>query len=204
MTDDNTPDLRKSIEPKSDQLNADDLFGTTKDITVTAVRSGTAEQPITVHYEGEDGRPYKPCKSMRRVLVQCWGDDGRAWVGKSMRLYCDPEVMFGGVKVGGIRISHLSHITGRLEIMLTVTRSKRKAYVVEPLPTPTPTTTERPDSYPSDLFAENAPKWRGLIESGKMTTEQLIERAEQRAPLTDEQRSTVLSWESAEPSGPVY
>jgi hypothetical protein len=29
-----------------------------------------------------------------------------------MTLYCDPEVQFGGMKVGGIRISHMSDIDG--------------------------------------------------------------------------------------------
>ncbi|MCA9233260.1 MAG: hypothetical protein KDA57_21630, partial [Planctomycetales bacterium] len=55
------------------------------------------------------------------------------WVGKSMRLFCDPDVMFGGVKVGGIRISHLSHIANTMTIALTTTRSKRAPYRVEPL-----------------------------------------------------------------------
>ena len=189
MTEDN-PNVRKSIEPKSDQINSDDLIGRTKDITVTAVRSGTAEQPITVHYEGEDGRPYKPCKSMRRVLVHCWGDDAREWAGKSMRLYCDPEVKFGGVKVGGIRISHLSGIDGRVEIMLTVTRSKRQAFIVEPMPAPTPA---KPEHYPDAMFDENLPKWRDLIASGKMTPEKVVSKAEGRAPLTKAQRETILA-----------
>ena len=50
-----------------------------------------------------------------------------------MTLYCDPEVKFGGVKVGGIRISHMSHINGRQSLMLTTTRARRSEYFVEPL-----------------------------------------------------------------------
>ena len=55
-----------------------------------------------------------------------------------MKLYCDPTVKFGGVKVGGIRISHMSGIDTKLCVMLTTTRSKRSEYTVEPLQSPKP------------------------------------------------------------------
>lgn len=125
--------LKDTIVPKSDQLNADDLLTGPLVVTIQKVSRGdTKEQPVSIAIDG--GRmPYKPCKSMRRVLIAAWGEDGRLWVGKSMRLFCDPEVMFGGVKVGGIRISHLSHIANTMTIALTTTRSKRAPYRVEPL-----------------------------------------------------------------------
>jgi hypothetical protein len=130
--------LRDTITPKSDQLNADDLLAGPIIVKIMAVKRGSnADQPIDIIIDG--GRqPYKPCKSMRRVMIAAWGDDGREWVGRSMKLYCDPNVKFGGVKVGGIRISHMSGIDTRLSVMLTTTRSKRSEYIVEPLQTPTP------------------------------------------------------------------
>lgn len=125
--------LRDTIVPKSDQLNADDLLAGPITVNVVGVKRGdTAEQPISIEIDG--GRqPYKPCKSMRRVMITAWGDDGRKWIGQSMTLYCDPDVKFGGVKVGGIRISHMTGIRGRVGVMLTTTRSKRAEYVVEEL-----------------------------------------------------------------------
>jgi hypothetical protein len=130
-------DLRSTIIPKSDQLNAEQLLTGPMTITVTDVRIGAGdEQPVVVHYEGEGGRPFKPCKTMRKLLVFAWGEDGRTWPGKSMTLYCDPKVKFGGEEVGGIRISHLSHIERRLQISLTATKGKKALYVVEPLQAP--------------------------------------------------------------------
>src|SRR3546814_10205634 len=80
----NVRDLRDTIVPKSDQLNAEQLLGGPITITVTDVkRGGGEEQPVVIHYEGEGGRPYKPCKSMRKVLVFAWGSDGGAWIGRS-------------------------------------------------------------------------------------------------------------------------
>lgn len=127
-------DLRTTIVPKSDQLNAEQLLGGPMTVTVTDVRVGSGdEQPVEIHYEGENGRPYKPCKTMRKVLIFAWGADGREWVGKSMTLYCDVNVKFGGEAVGGIRISHLSDIPKRMNVSLTATRGKKALYEIEPL-----------------------------------------------------------------------
>lgn len=128
-------DMTMFITPKSDQLNADDLIGGPRTITVTKVSAnqGSPEQPVSIWFEGDDGKPYKPCKSMRRVLVHVWGSDARSYVGRSMTLYCDPGVQFGGMKVGGIRISHMSHIGKEQTMALTATRAKRAPFTVRPL-----------------------------------------------------------------------
>lgn len=126
--------LLKSIEPKSDQLNADDLVGGALTVRIKDVKRGkTQEQPVFLELDGYAGRPYKPCKSMRRVLIQLWGDRPSEWAGRSMTLFCDADVMFGGLKVGGIRISHLSHIEAEATLLLTTTRGKRGAYKIQPL-----------------------------------------------------------------------
>lgn len=128
-------DMRKTIEPKSDQKNYDDFIGgVTETITITDVKEGqNKDQPINIHYEGDNGKPYKPCKSMRRVMVSCWGADGKTYIGKSMTLYGDPDVTWGGKKVGGIRISHMSHIDKPKTIQLTTTRGVRGVFNIKPL-----------------------------------------------------------------------
>ena len=127
-------DLRPTIVPKSDQLNAEQLLGGPMTITVTDVCLGSGEdQPVVVHYHGEDGRPYKPCKTMRKVLIHAWGPDGRAWAGRLMTLYNDPAVRFGGEDVGGIRISHVSDIDRDIKVSLTSTRGKKAKYEIRRL-----------------------------------------------------------------------
>lgn len=123
--------LRDTIIPKSDQLNADDLLAGPITVTIAAVKRGNADQPLDLVIDGR--QPFKPCKSMRRVLISAWGDDGRVWVGRSMTLYADPEVKWGGVKVGGIRISHLSHIDNDLSLSLTAAKGKRAPHLVRRL-----------------------------------------------------------------------
>lgn len=127
-------DVSKAIAPKSDQLNADDLLTGDKVIKITDVKvKDSVEQPITVNFEGDSGKPYKPCKSMSRVMAKIWGEDSKAWVGHSLQLFCDPNVTWAGVKVGGIRISHMTGINKPVTIALTASKAKRAPFTVKPL-----------------------------------------------------------------------
>ena len=134
-------DMLATIKPKTDQLNADDLIGRDLTIKITSVKikPGT-EQPVDVFFEGDNGKPYRPCKSMRRVMVKIWGPDANDYAGKSMTLFRDDGAIFGGVAVGGIRISHISGITKPVTMALTATKASRKPFTVHPL-AETPKTT---------------------------------------------------------------
>lgn len=130
----NTLDMSPTIVPKSDQLNADDLIGgRTLTIKITKVTIHAGEQPVALHYEGDNGKPYKPGKSMARVLVFNWGADANQYIGRSLTLYRDDTVKFGGIVVGGIRISHMSHISEPHTMALTATRGSRRPFTVKPL-----------------------------------------------------------------------
>ena len=137
--------LASTITPKSDQLNADDFITGPITIKVTAIKgSSDPQQPVSIHYEGDNGKPYKPCKSMRRVLVSAWGANGAEYVGRSITLYRDDSVLFGGIAVGGIRISHLSHIDKDLTMQMTVSRTSRKPYAVKRLEVVAPVQPAKP------------------------------------------------------------
>ncbi len=127
-------DVSKTIAPKSDQLNADDLIGKPSlTIEVTDVKGVAGEQPIAIFFKGDNGKPFRPCKSMRRVLVFVWGENGKDYIGKAMTLVRDPEVKFGGIKVGGLRITHMSHMKEAQTFSLTESQKVRKPYTVQPL-----------------------------------------------------------------------
>lgn len=126
-------DMRAVIIPKSDQLTADELQAGPLTITIESVviRPGT-EQPVTISY-GDDNKPYKPCKLMCRVMVECWGPDANAYTGKSMTLYRDPGVKWGGLAVGGIRISHITDIPSDKTMALQECKGSKKPFKVRPL-----------------------------------------------------------------------
>lgn len=127
-------DMSKVIEAKSDQMNADDLISGPITITITevSINAGT-EQPVAIRFEGDDNKPWKPCKTMSRALVAAWGADARKYEGRRATLYRDPNVTWGGMKVGGIRVSHLSHIEREMALALTATRGKKAITTIKPL-----------------------------------------------------------------------
>lgn len=129
----NEPTMADVIVPRSDQLNADSFLAGPATFTVRDVQiRGGQEQPVSIFMEGTD-LAFRPCKSMSRVLVQAWGADAKNYVGRSMTLYRDPSVKWGGLEVGGIRISHMSHVEGKLVMQLTATKGQRKPHIVLPL-----------------------------------------------------------------------
>jgi hypothetical protein len=123
-------DMSQVIIPRSDQLNAEDFIAgpATFIIEGVAISPGT-EQPVSIKLVGEP-RVWRPCKSMSRVLVAAWGPDANAYVGRSVTLYRDPKVKWGGLEVGGIRVSHLSHIERDMVMSLTATKGKRAPHKV--------------------------------------------------------------------------
>lgn len=129
-------DLTQTIAAKSDILNADDLLGGAITVQVTKVSLAAGEQPIAINYVGDNNKPFMPCKTVRRVLVNIWGTDGSKYVGRSMTLYRDPEVVYAGQKVGGIRISHMSNIDAPVTMSLTATKKSKKPVTIQPLKTP--------------------------------------------------------------------
>jgi len=128
-------DMTAFIAARSDQLNADDLIDAPRTITLTKVTAqpDAAEQPVSVHYEGDNGKPFKPCKTVRRIMVGVWGKDASKYVGRSMTLYRDPTVAFGGMQVGEIRVSHMSHIDSEKTVALQVTRGRKAPFKIKPL-----------------------------------------------------------------------
>lgn len=179
--------LRDTIVPKSDQLNSDTLLAGPITVTITDVRRGTADQPIDIHIT--DGhQPWKPCKSMRRALISAWGDNGKDWIGKSMTLYCDPSVKFGGVAVGGIRVSHMSHLQSDLSLSLTSTRGKRAPHLIKKLEVV---------YYDAAKFDANLPAWIAAIAAGKATADAIIGKVEQSGKLTDAQKEQIRNPQEA-------
>ncbi len=125
-------DISDTLAPNSDQLDAIDLLTGPRTFLIERVSKGNAEQPVNIHF-ADFPRPWRPGKSMRRVLVSAWGADAATYVGRRVTLYCDPEVKYGGLAVGGTRIAALSHIDKPKQVPLLITRGKSAIFTVKPL-----------------------------------------------------------------------
>ena len=126
-------DMSPVIVPKSDQYNAEDFLAGPRTFCIESVRIAPGEeQPVSISLVGET-RVWRPCKSMSRCLVAVWGPDAKAYIGKSLTLYNDPKVKWGGMEVGGIRVANMSHIDGPITMVLAESKKSRKPFTVRPL-----------------------------------------------------------------------
>lgn len=131
-------DIGDTIAPKSDQQNYDDYLTGPRTVTITGVRVTGGEQPVSIELAEYPGKPYKPNKSMRRVLTKVWGADSSAYIGRALTLVGNPKVTYGGKAVGGIEIAAMSHIDKPEIVMLTATRGRKKDFTVQPLQSSAP------------------------------------------------------------------
>lgn len=146
--------MKITAEPRSDQWNADDFLSGSRTFTIAGVKDGAAEQKYDISLEGE-ARAWRPPLTMIRVLLKAWGDESDVWVGRRVTLYQDATVRFGKDVLGGIRISHLSHIGDKpLNVKVTTSRGKRETVTVQPLKeAPKPATNTAP-AIPPQVIAE--------------------------------------------------
>lgn len=175
-------DIREAMQAKSDQLNAQDIIGYEPVLLITSVTVTRGEQPVSVHYHGDNGRPWKPSKGMLRGLSAGWGPETDNWIGKSVRVYNDETVKWAGKEVGGIRIREMSHIkeTG-IKYMLRESRQKVTEFFIGCF-------TPEFKTYPDAAFNKNLPVMIDKMNSGEMTIQQVIAHCQKTGGnLTDEQ-----------------
>lgn len=127
--------ISKAILAKSDQLNSSDLIGGPQTVTIAEVREGNSDQPVQIHLVEWPGRPFKPSKTVLRILDYAWGEETDDWPqGARMTVFRDPTAKWAGEEVGGIRVSHLSHIDKPFKLALRESQKKSVLYTIDPLP----------------------------------------------------------------------
>ena len=174
-------DITDSLAANSAQQNYDEYLAGPKTVTVAEVTQGTAEQPVNVELVEFPGKPFKPAKSVRRVLAAAWGTDASKWTGRRLTIYGDPSVRYGGKEVGGLRVSHVSHIDKPITVALTVTRGKRAPFTVQPLPDAPPV-----PPIPEDVqtLAQYQDYYRHRAQNG--ATPEELAMIQQNAPTNEE------------------
>jgi hypothetical protein len=166
-------DITDALAPTSDQLDAIELVNPRTFTIDAGSRLGNRDGKTVAEIRLADfPRVWRPSKGMLDVLAQCWTTDAKQWVGRRVTLYNDPEVMFGRVKVGGIRISHLSHIDKARTVTIRASGAGRvQSWPVQPLAdapaTPAPT--------PDDIAASTSiPDLRAMWQTASPERQALI------------------------------
>lgn len=139
----------------STQINAVDLIGGDMTVIVIAGRQIKREGKVGAELRLEnDARFYRPSKGMFRVLCGLYGGDPSKWPQRfALRLYCDGGVKFGGAQVGGVRISHASHIKGERQIPVAESRGAAKMVTIKPMECPPPPSPSGKAFDPAEVIA---------------------------------------------------
>ena len=209
-------DVSATILAKSDQLNADDLIGGRElTVQITGVSKATGDQPVVAAISGGH-QPWKPCKTMRRVLVAAWGGDAAQWFGRWLLLYRDDSVKWSGEAVGGIRIRAMSHIPKRVMLSLAATKGKKVTHAIDILKPPATGAQSLHDHVEAyhacttaevfaALEADRTKVWAALSKDDKArlkiasdAAKARIARASDVAPITPDEAAAILAREAAE------
>ena len=175
-------DMSSTIVAKSDQVNAADLIGNPRTITIKEVRiKASDDQPVSVLIEG-DNKAFRPCKGVRRLMVRVWGADASKYIGHSMTLFCDPSVTWAGKEEGGIRVSHMSGLDEAIVEFMRTSRAATKGYKIFPLAAQrtadTPKTRQTAEEWAADhiafvVGAATVERLNAVRESGAKAMEKL-------------------------------
>lgn len=179
--------IREFVKIKGDRINFEDFIMGSQDFTITKLgRKIDGGQPrLLMFFEGREETPYWVSKGMVKCLSSPdgWGNsEFSEWVGRKVRLFGEPSVMYAGKELGGVRISHISHIHAQYSTKITERRGVRIDYTIMPL---------TDEMYPSSRFDANLPAWLAAIAAGKATADQILAKVQQSGKLTPEQIAAV-------------
>lgn len=73
-------------------------------------RQDSPDQKPVIQFNG-NVKPLVLNKRNAKVMANAWGEDTNAWMGKTIEIYCDPNVEFAGEVVGGLRVRIPAAIT---------------------------------------------------------------------------------------------
>lgn len=173
--------VSEAIESKSDQLNAMDIIACERVIHISAVTVVKGDQPVSVFFDGDNNKPWKPSLGMRRVLSTAYGLESDKWIGKHVALYFEPDVTWAGKKIGGIRVRALSDISKQgLKMSQAISRQKRVELFIDYLEPPV-------SEYPEAKFDKAVPTMIKMMVEGTKTLQQIIAQCQKTGTLTKDQ-----------------
>lgn len=185
--------MKITAPPRSDQLNGDDFSGgRTATVTITGVKEGATELALyDISLAEVERRVWRPPPTVLRILMEAWGDDSEVWIGRKVTLYRDDSVRVGKDVMGGIRVSHASHLpTGDKPFSgrVTATRGRKSPFTLYPLPADAPT--QVPAQTHTEPTAEQVAAETDIQKLGVMWQQSGPERRQQIEVRVTELRAT--------------
>ena len=77
-------------------------------------KSGKGSSKAMLYFKGAE-RPLAAGTAILSAIAKLYGKNTDKWIGKSVTLYADDDVVFGGEKVGGVRVRPVIPPSGQKE-----------------------------------------------------------------------------------------
>lgn len=178
-------DAREFMVIKSDQMNYEDFISGPQAFIITKLgrKMDKGEPRLMVYLSGREKTPWIPSKGMVKCLsnISGWGPNLKDWIGRSITLFGEPTVMFGGKELGGIRVSHISHIEEQYVTKISERRGVRTDYLIKPM------RELSADPYPQAKFDQALPTIKSKLASREITLQQVIAQCQKTGQLSAEQ-----------------
>ncbi len=102
--------MKKQEAFPSSYLNKEDLpappgtkHATVEDVRIETMPSGDKEEK-PVMYFANGLKPMVLNGTNWDIMAEAYGPESNSWRGKPIELYIDPNVMYGGKRIGGVRV----------------------------------------------------------------------------------------------------
>ena len=112
--------MKRSDAFPSSYLGKDDLpappgtlAATIADVRMETIGQGNESEDKPVMYFSDQQKPLIVNGGNWDTCEQAFGADSAAWADKKIEMYIDPNVMYGGRRVGGIRMRVLNNENGK-------------------------------------------------------------------------------------------
>ena len=180
--------IREFITIKSDRMNYEDFITGPQSFTIERLgkKNDQGNDRLLIFMKGRPDTPFWVPKGMAKCLANPsgWGNAPFSeWIGRSMTLFGEPTVVYGGKELGGVRISHISHIDAPYTTKISLRRGVRIDYEIQKMASDLPVAA----LYSAEKFDTALPAMLSTIKSGKMTLMQVIARCQQTGTLTADQ-----------------
>lgn len=140
-------DIAPTLVGDSNQLSKSDLMDGPQTFTVARVDINLSDKkrPTAIHLAEAPGKPYKPNLGMRKLIAKGWGKSSKAYIGRRLTLFHNPDVLWQGKREGGVEVCAMSDLEAPFTIQVAINAKQAKTVKVDSLPDATPSAEVQPD-----------------------------------------------------------
>ncbi len=111
---------------KDDVMNP--ITATIDTVRFDTIKGDNGDEDKPVVYFRDGVKPMILNNTNWMAIEDAYGPESDAWTGKAIEMYCDPGVMFGGKRVGGVRVRI---VKGAVKLAMTIEQANAFSFIAK-------------------------------------------------------------------------